>query len=878
MSWWNDLAYRWRSLTERRQQDTELDEELRFHLEMEVERRVAAGATEAQARRAARLAFGAPESVKEACRDAWGTRLLDNLGRDLRVAARQLHKGWRFSTVAVASLAIGIGAAAVMFSVVDAVLLQPLPFGEPERVVSFWELTPGGERFSSSDANVLDFGQRATTLSGLAGIRFPAIRPSLRHGSDRVPLDAFAVTPSFFDVLGVPARLGRTFGAEEAVVQDRPRTVVVSEAAWRRHFAADTDVIGREIDLDGELWTVIGVLPRGFRFGVATPDLYLPSPADASFDRGDHRLSTVARLAPGVSLAQANAEVATIAAQLAREYPDSNDGWSAEVEPVSETFLGPTTRRANVVLLGAVGLLLLLACANVSNLLLARGADRADEIRLRLALGASRWRVAAQLFTESVLLALLGAFGGGLLALGAVPLVRRLDVPLPRLDEMSVDLRLLAFVALLALLSVLLFGLLPSLRLTSKSARLGVRTARHGSSRRDSRLRSGLVAVEVALAVVLAVGSGLLVHSFEQLRSVDVGFEAAGPGDGGVLLAQFDLPPERYPESGEATRRFYDNLLPQLQALPAVTAVGGSIVSPFRGPTPSNVVSSEAEVDVDAFTRVQWRSVTPDYFRALGIALLRGSSFSATGDPQMHAVVSSRLASRLWPGEDPIGQRVRWISPEGPLFEVIGVASEVQDLFLGQDPPAMIYLPQRLIGWPNLTVALRTQQEPSSLAPAVRSVVREIDPLLAPPPFSTLDEHRREALAEPLLSLQLMSVFAAIALILAAVGVYGVVAYAVSRRRRELGVRVALGAQPRQLVNLVLRDGARMVGLGLVGGLLASLALVGTLRALLYQTSPFNPTVLLGVVVLLFLVGLTATWLPARRGARQDPLRALREE
>lgn len=877
MSWRDDLSFRFRALGQRRSKEQELSEELRLHLELEVERRMAAGASREEAERASRLAFGGAESIKEQCRDAWGIRLLEETARDLRGALRLLWKEKRFAVVAIASVAIGMGAATVIFSVVDAVLLRPLPFEDPERVVALREVTPEGDLFSTSDPNLLDFEARSQSLEAVAALRFPRPRPALHRNGEQVRLSGMAVTPSFFRVLGVWALFGRTFDVEDARARSAaavraPRVVVLAYETWQSRFGGDEQLVGQKITLDGEPWTVLGILPPGFRFGGDVPDLYLPYLPDADLPRDDHRLETVARLAPRVNLEEARSELRTIALLLSREYPKSNAGWSVELMPIERFFLGAQARRANVVLLGAAGLLLLLACVNVSNLLLARGNERAAEIRLRLALGASRRRLLSQLLTESAVLGILGSAVGLVLALCTVPIIRRLDVPLPRLDAMSVDLRALGFSMAVALGCGLLFGIAPALRATATPMADTLRTKPRGSDRQGSRLRATLVGLEVALATVLAVGAGLLLRSFGALSAVDTGFDS-----GGVLLAQIDLPADRYPESSEASIRFYSELIERVETLPGVDSASASIVSPFRGPAPSNTVAHKRAAERRHFVPVQWRCVTADYFRTLRIPILRGRSFEER-EGAMSVVISEQLAGRLWPRQDPIGQEMRWSSPDGPLFEVVGVVGEVRDLELGDRPQPTVYLPQSLVGWPTMTLAVRSESTPETLVGPLRRTVQEIDPLLANPPFSTLAARRRSALAQPLLSLRLMAVFAVIAVLLAAIGLYGIVAYSVNRRRGELGLRAALGARPAQLARSVVLQSIAIVSGGLLVGLVGALGLVGTLRALLYQTSPFDPRVLVAVALLLLAVSTLASWTPARRAARLDPAAVLREE
>ena len=872
MSWHDDLGYRLSTLWRRGRHEDDLDEELRFHLEMEIERRMANGESRSEATRAARLDFGAPEAIKEACRDAWGTRWLDETWRDLKSAGRQGVKNPVLSSVVIASLAIGLGAATVIFSLVDAVLLRPLPYQDPDRIVALYERTPQGADFSSSDPNLLDFREYASTLSEVAAVTFPRPQPALAREGSRVQLSGHGVTPSFFEVLGVEAQIGRTFGAAEEMATAPPRVAVLSHAGWQRYFAGDPEIVGRPIDLDGERWTVLGVLPEGFDYP-GSAEIFLPYRFDPDYDRGDRRLDAHARLAPGVTLEEARQELAAIAANLSDRYAESNAGWGADVRPLEDYLMGETTRRTHWMLLAAVGLLLTLASVNVSNLLLARADDRLDEMGLRLALGAGRGRVIRQLMVESLIFGLAGAALALVLASWAIPWVRGLGVSLPRMDTMGLDLRVVGALVVVAVATSLLFGLLPALRSTAVSLGSAIRSRRQGSGPRQSRLRSALVVAEVALATLLTVGAGLLLHSFEALRGVDSGFDTEG-----VLLVQIDLPRDRYGEGSEATTTFFRQLTEEVEGLSRVEAVGATMVSPFRGPRPRNRIAVETETDRDGFVPIHWRAVTPQTFRALQVPMLRGRSFEDGTEPRMEAVVSASLADRLWPAQDPIGRPFRWIGPEGPLFEVIGVVGEVQDLALGEVPPPTVYLPQSLVGWPSMTLVVRSADSLEPLARAIRAALAELDPLLASPELDTLADRRREALGEPLLSLRLVALAALIAVLLAAVGVYGVMAYAVSRRRRELGVRLALGARSSQLVEMVVRDGARRVIAGLVVGLLAAAGLTGTLRALLFETSPLDPGVLAGVGTILLVVGLAACAFPALRAGRVDPITVLHED
>ena len=849
--------------------ESDLDEELRSHLEMEIEHRMAQGASRREAERAARIALGGVEGIKENCRDSWGARFVQDLLRDVRGAMRRLVRYRRYSLVVIASLGLGLGAALVVFAMVDAVLLRPLPFHEPDRLVRFWEVTPEGDLFSTSDANLVDFREQIGGLSDLAAHQWSLSRPALLRDGERIGLRALSVTPNFFRTLGVTATLGRAFGEEESRRDGPSRSVVLSHDAWRTVFGSEPQILGRELDLDGQAWTVVGVLPEEFRFSPEKPEIYLPFLLDPHRQRGDHWLSAIGRLAPGATPERAARQASAVAAQIAEQYPEANEGWGVRLEPLSESLLGPGVGQTQWILLSAVGLLLLLACVNVANLFMAQVSDRREELRLRRVLGSGRLRIIRQLLTESLLLAFVGAATGLALALAAVPWIRSLDVRVPRIDEMTVDLRVAAAAALLAVVSSLVFGLWPALGATRSfrdvhSHRAGQRSAGAG------RARAFLVACEVALASVLAVAAGLLLQSFESLVAVDTGF-----ADRGVLLARVDLPTEPSAESSRDIGAFFSDLVERTRGLPGVVSVGATVTSPFRGPGFENKVATEQEPERSAFVQVRWRAVTPGLFRALGIPILRGTEMGQAG-LRRETVISASLADRLWPGEDPIGRNMRWIGPKGPLYEVVGVVADVQDLEIGVPPEPMVFLPHEMFDRPSMTLAVRTDM-PMGLVAPIRRIASGLDSRTSPPVFSTLAEQRAEALSQSSLSVHVMSFFSLAALLLASAGVFGVVAYSVSQRRRDLGVRLVLGASPGRLVFDLIKQSLVPVGLGLLVGLAAALAVGETMRTLLYETSPFEPAVVLGVALLLALVGGVSAWLPARRAAKLDPQMALRE-
>ena len=873
MGFIDDWTFRLRNLLQLDSQEQELDEELRFHLEMDIEQRMAAGASRRDAERQARLAFGAPEAVKEACRDAWGTRLVDEMRRDVGAAFRALLKAPIFTSAVLCSLVLGLGAATVVFCLVDAVLLRPLPFEAPDRIVRFYELTKEGHRFSMSDPNFLDFEAQSELLSHVAASVFPAPTPALGQDGSRVKVRAEGVTDGFFDVFGVDAALGRVFSSSDATdgVQD-PRLVVLTHLGWTRLFGADPEIVGRTVDLDGEAWTVIGVLPSAFRWADPKVQVFLPYRARAELSRGDHRLAGFARLAPGVDVEQADHEVKAVARRLAAAFPESNADWSAELVPIDEIFTLAEVRRTNWMLVGAVALLLLLSCVNVSNLVLVRAEERVHEMQLRRALGAGAGRLWRQIGTESLLMGCLGAAGAALAVALVLPWARHLEADLPRLDLMRFDLRAATFLGAATLLSCFVFGSAAALRTLSAPPGPS-RSRRQGADLSTARVRNALVIVEVALATVLALGAGVLWRSFGALQGVDSGFR-----DTGVLLADIELPIERYEEGSPRTRQLYDQLIEGLAAYAAIEAVAVTTTRPFRGPQLQNYVAPEDETEQERFEHIHWRAVTAEYFQAMSIPMIRGRSLQTEGEQRLEILISTGLAERLWPGQDPLGRNLRWMGPQGPTAEVIGVVGDTQDLQLGEDPLPMVYMPQRGMGWPQMTLVVKSSGSREAVTEAIHGIVRELDPLLALPEVGTLVGQRAEALARPLFSLRLVGLAALIALCLALIGVYGIVAYGISRRRRERSLRLAVGARPGQVIGMVLRGSLRLTALGLGVGLALAIGLLDSIRSLLYETSPFEPRVAVSVVVALGLAGFLAGLVPALRAAAIDPVEALRQE
>ena len=799
---------------------------------------------------------------------------MDALVHDLRQAFRALRRSPGFAAVAVLMLALGIGAATAMFSVVDVTLLRPLPFHEPHRLVHVWETTPQGEDFSASEPNYLDFRAGARTLSALAAFRMG--ERSLTGGGEPERLRSVAATHSLFPVLGVTPALGRGFAASEDQPGGDARVAVLGDRLWRRRFGADPRVVGRTITLDGAPHTVVGVLPASFR--LLDADVWTPLAPGASQDRTDHWLRMVGRLAPGATHAGAQAELARIAARIGSEHPEVR-GWSVRVESLSEWLVDARARRASVLLLGAVGLLLLLACANVANLLLARATTRQADLGLRAALGAGRARLVRQMLAESLLLAAAGAVLGLLGAAWALEAVRALPPGMvARADEIGIDARVMAFALAVTLFTTLVFGLAPALHASRDGLYDALKhTARTGASRAQRRLRDGLVVAQVALAVVLLCGAGLLVRSLVRLQGVDVGFATEH-----AYAVPLQLSGERYADEARVAR-FYEAVVGRVAEIPGVAGAGATAVDPFSEWNLMNDVTAEeraAQAPPSGELSAAWRVVTPGYFGAAGVPLLQGRLLNEAdrdGAPPV-AVVSRTLAARLWPGESAVGKRLFWGGTDGTPRTVVGVVGDIRDVTLEADPPPLLFLSAAQVSWPSMTLVVRTRGEAPGLADAVRRAVWAVDPGLPVPEVRPMERSRAAAVAEPRLHALLLGTFAAAALLLAGVGLYAVLAFSVVQRAREIGVRMALGARSVAVMGMLVRRGLALTAAGIVIGLVGAALLSRFVQSLLYQTAGTDLATYAAVPLLLAVVGAAASWLPARRAARVDPMVVLRSE
>jgi predicted permease len=794
---------------------------------------------------------------------------------DLRYGLRSFRKRPAFTLTVALTLGLGIGGATAVFTVFQAVLLDALPYPQADRLVRIWELTRDGERFSVSDPTYIDLRGASRSFSGVAAYRELGIGVVMTGEGDPERVAVVHASASMFDVLGVAAAHGRTFGEREdapGIPNDR---VVLSEALWRRRFAARPDTVGRRIELGGLPHVIVGVMPRGFDFPSGA-DAWVPLAADPRRDRGDKELAVIGRLAPGVGPGEARAELRSIVTQIASDSPATNAGWSVDLAPFREWLVPPRFRTSIWTLAGAVGLLLLLACANVANLLLAEATRRRSEMAIRTALGARRVRLVRQLFTESALLAAAGTGVGLLLAFWAVDVFRSLGAGrIPRLDAIGIDATVLAFSCAMGAASCFLFGLAP----TWEAARTELRDAMDEGLRytRSSRgARDGLVVAEVALALILLVSAGLMAATLMRLSQVDTGFSSAG-----VFAVPLETPASRLQPDGSGAAAFYSEALDRIRALPGVVAAGATSTNPFRQFGYSNSVTPEeraAEAPPSGLVQAGWRSVTPGFFEALNIPLRAGRLFSRDDrdGSERVIVISENLAARLWPGAPAVGRRIYWGGTTGRTRTVIGVVADIRDVRLDEDAPPLVFVPHAQVDVPGMTIVARTGQDARVIAPAVRAVLREIAPAEPPPTVVPVEASRAQAFAGPRFNFWLFAAFASIALVLAVTGVYAMLAFTVSERRRELALRLVLGAAPRATATLVLRRGLMLVLAGLALGTAAALAGTRMLASLLFGVRPIDPMTFGMAVAALLASAAVACYLPARRAAGIDPVTVLR--
>ncbi|MEO5895820.1 MAG: ABC transporter permease [Vicinamibacterales bacterium] len=800
--------------------------------------------------------------------------------QDLRIGVRLLLRAPGFTAVAVAALAIGIGANTAIFSVVNTLLLQRLPYADPDRLAVIWEHNVPRDRKNNvvSPGNYLLWRELNTTFDdiGAVGMTF---NTTLTGNGEPIEVPFQYVSWNFFPILGVSPSLGRPFTEDED--QPQSRVVVISDRLWRTRFNADPGILLRAISVDGEPHSVLGVMPPGFSYMDKTVELWRPlpfTPAQARTPRG-RWLMTVARIKPGVAVDQAQRDMARVHDELVRQFPAFNTGWTARVVPLREQLTGDL-RPALIVMLGAVAFVLLIACANVANLLLARATARQRELAVRSALGAGRGRLIRQLLAESLVLASAGGVAGLMLGWWGLHLLRVIvaeRIPIQRLEMVGIDGSVLAFTLATTVLSGMFFGLVPAFSASRDSLQAVIKEGgRTGSSARGNRTRSVFVIVEVALALVLLVGAGLLVRSFVHLLNVDTGFDADR-----TVTMRVSLPGSRYRDKPKKIR-FFDQLMQRVTTLPGVQSAGAVSFMPLTGlgaATKYDVVG-EAAPPLGQEPVADVRVIAGDYFKALGIPLVRGRLFdpSRATDNTNKIIVNETLARRHWPNQDPIGKRitVSWNDPRED--EIVGVVGDVRHAGLDSAARAMTYWPMGRFPYDSMTLAVRSAGESGSIANAVTSVVRELDRDLAVADIRSMDEIVSRSVAQRRLMMVMLAIFAAAALLLAAVGIYGVIACSVTQRTQEIGIRIALGAQQGAVLKMIVGQAVALALGGIAVGAAAAFVLTRFMRDMLFEVKPFDPVTVIAVAAALAVVAALASFIPGRRATRVDPVIALRAE
>jgi putative ABC transport system permease protein len=805
---------------------------------------------------------------------------MGTLFQDLRYAFRRLLKGPGFTITTILALALGIGVNTALFSVINTILLRPLPYAEQEQLMVLAEVNPkkGEEQIPVAPPNLADWKSQSRVFEGMAAYRSGS-SASFNLTSDAEPerIQGAFVSSDLLPVLGVQPGKGRNFTADEEKVGGNP-VIIISHGLWQRRFGSDPNILGRTLTLNGVSYSVVGVMPPEFQFPVQPEkvELWVPLslPDGPSQDRMAHMLRVVGRLKPGVTREQAQVEMSTIARRLQQQYPATNTDLDVTVVPMLEQIVG-NMRTALWILLGAVGFVLLIACANVANLLLARATARQKEIAIRAALGASRLRLIRQLLTESVLLSLLGGGLGLLLATwGLGLLVAASPANIPRLQEVGLDGRVLGFTFLISLLTGVFFGIAPALQTSKADLTESLKEGGKSSSgRRRSRTRNVLVVSEMALALLLLIGAGLMLQSFVRLRQVSPGFNPEN-----TLTMRIALPDNKYAAPGRS-HAFYQQLLERVSTLPGVQSADVVTSVPLSGQQTVlsfEIVGRPAPGPGEVLT-ADYRAASPGYFRTLGIPLIKGRFFTDrdTKDSPSVLIINEAMAKRYWPNEDPIGKQVN----VGPApHEVVGVVGDTRQMGLDAGPNAEMYEPYLQAPWKSLTLVVRAKSDPQNLVAAVTNEVRAVDKDQPVANVKLLSDIVAESVAQPRLYTMLLNLFAGVALLLAAVGLFGVIAYSVTQRTHEIGIRMALGAQRGDVLKLVVGQGMLLALLGIALGLLAAFLTTRILGTFLYGISSVDPVTFVGSAVVLSAVALLASVIPARRAMRVSPVIALRYE
>jgi len=876
----------WSRLSRRRLKG-EVEDELDFHMEMLVRRFRSQGMDPARARAAAEDRFGDPSRIRRRAVRAESSRVrqeeralyMDNLRQDLRFALRQLWKRPVFSIIALSMLALGIGANTAIFSVVYTVLLKPLPFPEPERLVRIWEsrIEQGWERASVAPGNFWDLREMNRTFEDLGAYRFSSANLTGMEIPER--LSVGRVSAGFFgQVLAVRPVLGRTFLPGEDQPSGESRVAMLSHQFWQSRFGGDLSALDARLTLDGESYEVVGVLPAG-RPWLDYADVYVPMVRSPEDTRSSFELAVIGRLRPGITLEGGRRDLEAVARRLEEAFPDALAGIGITVGSSREWAANAETRRALWLLLGAVGFLLMIACVNLGNLFLARATGRVRETAIRAATGASRGRLIRQGLTESLFVSLVGAgMGLGLGVWGVAAITAMAPGQIPGLNEVAITGWVLTFTLGAGVLTGVLTGLVPALQASGEDAASTLRTGGRSvsGSRGQRRLRGGLVSAEVALSLILLVGAGLLIRSFGELMGAERGFETDHR-----LIASVNVPDTYGP--AEATE-FNLQLVERISALPPVVSTAAVHIRPLAGgSTGLGFVRPDDPEPEGGIPWASWRLITPGYFETLGVPILRGRDFTRddfafTGDGHLPVLISRRIADLLWPGEDPLGRTITlWAGQTGRPGEVLGVVGDMRERGIDQGPTLAVYLPYVASGWPP-DVVIHTAGEPTAVVPALRQILVEMDPNIPLSDITTLEEMLGQSVGGQRFLMVLVSLFASLALLLALAGVYGVQSYSVAQQTQEIGVRVAMGASRGQILRKVILQAMRPAFLGLALGIGGAFALSRFMAGLLFQVEPSDPTTYVGVAGVLCVAALLSAWLPARRAAGVDPVIAFRTE
>lgn len=890
----HDLLFRLRSLFRRKEVEAELDDELRLHFDRQIEKHRSSGLSQEEATRRARLQVGGYEQLKEDCRDARGARFFESFAQDARYGWRTLRKNPGFALIAVLTLALGIGASASVFSVVNAILLKPLPYPRADRIVIPWLVTPPGVNIGS---DFFPWGQVQFRTFTRADHPFQYVGAfqndsfNLTGSGEPARLDGYRASAGFFSALGVSPVLGRVYNDDE----DQPGhefVVVLSYRLWQDRFGGDRDILGRPIELNGLPYTVIGVMPADFTFPRGEempvsfsfprrPQLWVPAAIPASPKGGPSEQAVVARLKPGLTLAQAQAQLDVLTKNFEKADPRWKGWFNMRLTPLMNQVAGDA-QRPLLLILGSVGVVLLIACSNVANLLLARSFVRKREFTLRAALGAGCARILRQLLTESVILALTGGLLGTLLAFLGVYFVKTFGpASIPRLQESVLDWRVVAFSVVISLLTGILFGIAPAIVASRENVFASLKEGgqRSMGGALHPQLRNGFLVAQVALALVLVISAGLLVRTFFRLLRVDPGFRPMQ-----VVTFDLSLPALKYPDQNHIVP-VYRKVLENLQSVPALRAAGLAESLPMGGEGESTVIKivDHPAANPKELPFANYTIVSPGYFSAVSASLLRGRGIAEsdiTGSVPV-TVINATMAKKYWPGEDPVGKQVALGSPRFPTWTIVGIVADIKHFSMREDTAPEMYVPYTQPQWPSMLTmhfAVKSIADTAALSARLREAVHSADPDLPVSNLQPLKTLVDDSMTQPRFAMLLLASFAGLALLLAAVGMYGVVSYSVTQRTQEIGIRMALGAAHSNVFAMVLGQGTRLAGLGIAIGLVTALAVTRLMNAFLFGVQATDPLTFASVSALLIAVALLACYLPARRATRVDPIVALRYE